>query len=296
MNLRIEIVDTFLHVLRVERSRSQNTVVAYERDVRRFLDWHAAEGEEPTFLEMERYAGHLSTEGLGRRSVARAMSALRTFFAFLREEKLMDTDPMARIEQPRQDLLLPDVLSRAEVERLLLAPVGDGPRELRDRAMLELAYAAGLRVTELVTLTTRSLNLRRGYVQVIGKGDKERLVPIGDAAVGAILLWLQEGRPVWAKKSTAAGESVFLTNRGGPMTRQGFWKRLKHWALACGIAANVTPHTLRHSFATHLLAGGADLRTVQVLLGHSSIATTEIYTHIDTSELRRMYDAAHPRA
>lgn len=290
-----EHVDTFVHVLQVELGRSKNTLEAYQRDVLRFLEWHDQAGE-PTSPDMEAYSAHLFDEGLSRASVSRALSALRTFFGFLRQQDLMESDPMARLEAPRQELKLPSVLSVDEVAALIKAARQPTTRGLRDAAMLELGYAAGLRVTELVTLGVRDLNLTRGFVSVIGKGDKQRLVPVGGAAVRAAELWLREARPVWAQIKGKRPDAMFLTARGGPMTRQGFWKRLKLLAQTAGIQKTVSPHTLRHSFATHLLMGGADLRTVQILLGHADITTTQIYTHIDKTELRRVYDRYHPRA
>ncbi len=293
MDVGLETVDRFLIALKVERGRSDNTVAAYRRDVSRFVDWH--EQGEPTPLQMDAYAAYLVEQGLSQRSIARAFSALRTFFAWLREEGDMQTDPLAAVVRSRLGTKLPDVLSVGEVEALLTATTGSDTRALRDRAMLELMYAAGLRVSELVGISVRQVNLRRGYVSVIGKGDKQRLVPLGDAALASVKTWLEDGRPAWLLDGRPP-EEMFLTHRGKPMTRQAFWKRLKGLALKAGIGRRVTPHTLRHSFATHLLAGGADLRTVQVLLGHADITTTQIYTHIDRTELRRMYDRYHPRA
>lgn len=290
-------VDRFVHSLRVERGRSEHTLSAYQRDVMRFLTWHADEPGEPTHLALARYAKHLATEGgLSGRSIARAVSALKTFFKFLRREEVMTTDPMAHIKQPKTGMHLPHAVSRADIARLLDATAGSAPRDLRDRAMLELAYASGLRVSELVGITVREMNLHRGFLTVIGKGDKQRLVPIGSAAIQAIGRWFADGRPVWIKDPRRPPDAAFITNRGGAMTRQGFWKRLNTIALAAGVTAELSPHTLRHSFATHLLEGGADLRTVQVLLGHASVTTTQIYTHIDRRALRQMYDSYHPRA
>lgn len=306
MNAPPDLVDQFVFTLEVELGRSKHTVDAYQRDVNRFVIWHEEHETEPTHTEMERYRAHLLAEGLDPRSISRAFSALRTWFGYLRESHGMKTDPLAVFVQPRLARRLPDVLSIDDCQRLVTAPStgprpltagpNDAIRDLRDRAMFELGYGSGLRVSELVGLLAEGLFLERGYVSVIGKGDKQRLVPFGEAALDAMQRWLAEGRPAWAAKAKKASRAVFLTERGGPMTRQGFWKRLKHWALLAGVTVEVTPHTLRHSFATHLLMGGADLRTVQMLLGHADISTTEIYTHIDRSELRKMYDKFHPRA
>jgi integrase/recombinase XerD len=245
---------------------------------------------------MEDYTGHLADNGLSQRSIGRHLSALRTYFRYLREEGLMNTEPLVQMHRPRKALRLPNVLTVTEVQRLLAAINEDSARSLRDRAMLEVTYAAGLRATELVLLASKQVNMTRGFVSVIGKGNKERLVPLGESALGALQAWIQHGRPQMVRADKPTTDAVFLTARGKPMTRQGFWKRLKHWAVVAGIDRSVYPHTLRHSFATHLLIGGADLRTVQVLLGHADITTTQIYTHVDRTELRRMYDQCHPRA
>ena len=296
MNAPAELLDQFVYTLEIEYGRSKHTIEAYQRDILRFLLWSEDSVLEPTGEDLETYRAHLLGEHLDPRSIARAFSALRTYFTFLRERGHMTGDPTALLAVPRLARRLPDVLSVEDARRLVTVPASDSPRDLRDAAMLELAYSSGLRVTELVTLPGESLHLDRGYLRIIGKGDKQRLVPFGQAALLAMQRWLGEGRPLWAAKARKATRAVFLTERGSAMTRQGFWKRLKHWAVLAGVSHAVTPHTLRHSFATHLLMGGADLRTVQTLLGHADISTTEIYTHIDRSELRRVYDRAHPRA
>ena len=288
-------LDSLIHWLQVERGYSPNTLEAYARDIGRFLRWYST-GGEPSPAAMEDYTGHLSDKGLSQRSIGRHLSALRTYFRYLREEGLMNTEPLVQMHRPRKALRLPNVLTITEVRRLLAAIDEDSPRSLRDRAMLEVTYAAGLRATELVTLSSKQVNMTRGFVSVIGKGNKERLVPLGESALGALQAWIEQGRPPMVRADKPATDAVFLTARGKPMTRQGFWKRLKHWARIAGIDRSVYPHTLRHSFATHLLIGGADLRTVQVLLGHADITTTQIYTHVDRTELRRMYDQCHPRA
>ncbi|MFT7621317.1 MAG: integrase/recombinase XerD [Myxococcota bacterium] len=291
-------VDGFVHLMKVEHGKSDHTLEAYQRDVLRFLAWYEREGSpgEPTPIELDAYAQQLADDGLAGSSVARAVSALRTFFGYLRDNQRLDSDPLRGLVRPKSGLHLPDALSPQEIRDLLAAPGEAKPNDIRDQAMLELGYAAGLRVSELCHVGLHDLNLRRGFVSVIGKGDKQRLVPVGDAAMESARRWLANGRPRWVKDPKHPGKALFITARGGPLTRQGFWKRLKHWALVAGIQRNVTPHTLRHSFATHLLLGGADLRIVQVLLGHANIVTTQIYTHIDKRELRRMYDRSHPRA
>jgi len=208
----------------------------------------------------------------------------------------METDPLANMYRPQIGLKLPNVLSIEEMAQLIAAPEGDAPRSLRDRAMLEMGYAAGLRVSELISLRMAQVNRQRGFVSVIGKGNKQRFVPIGQSAMSSLEQWIHNGRPCWIEKAKRAHDGIFITPRGNCMSRQAFWKRLKHWALVAGVSVDITPHTLRHSFATHLLIGGADLRTVQILLGHATITTTQLYTHIDRSELRHMYERFHPRA
>ena len=289
------IVDTFLQSLVIEQGRSPNTLDAYGRDIERFLDWHHERTYEPTRRAVEEYTVHLGAE-LAARSVNRHLSSLKTFFAFLRERDLMETDPLADMYRPKVGLKLPDVLSIEDMERLISAPEGTAPRALRDRAMLEMGYAAGLRVSELISLRLAQINRQRGFVSVVGKGNKQRFVPIGESAMSSLEHWIRDGRPCWIGKAKRSHDGVFITPRGNCMSRQAFWKRLKHWALVAGISVDVTPHTLRHSFATHLLIGGADLRTVQILLGHATITTTQLYTHIDRTELRHMYERFHPRA
>ena len=289
------IIETFLQSLIVEQGRSPNTLEAYERDIQRFVEWHAQHAHEPDRMEIEAYTAHLGRD-LAARSVNRHLSALKTFFVFLRERDLMMTDPLADMYRPKVGLKLPDVLSIEDMARLIAAPSGTSARDLRDRAMLEMGYAAGLRVSELVSLRLSQVNRRRGFVTVVGKGNKQRFVPIGQSAMTTLESWVTNGRQHWAGRAQRTHDGIFITSRGGCMTRQAFWKRLKHWALVSGISVSVSPHTLRHSFATHLLIGGADLRTVQVLLGHATITTTQLYTHIDRTELRHMYERFHPRA
>jgi integrase/recombinase XerD len=287
--------EAFLQALIVELGRSPNTLDAYRRDIERFLEWHIERPHEPTRMEIEEYTVFLGQE-LAARSVNRHLSSLKTFFAFLRERNVMETDPLANMYRPKVGLKLPDVLSIEDMARLIAAPSGNSPRALRDRAMLEMGYAAGLRVSELISLQTAQVNRQRGFVSVVGKGNKQRFVPIGQSAMRSLEHWIQDGRPCWIGKAKKAHDGIFISPRGNCMSRQAFWKRLKHWALVAGLSVDVTPHTLRHSFATHLLIGGADLRTVQILLGHATITTTQLYTHIDRSELRHMYERFHPRA
>lgn len=288
-------VDTYLDHLKVERGLSRNTLEAYSKDLSRWLG----------FLEDERrslddadgtmvvaFLVRLAGEGLSARSQARYLSALRGLYKHLVRERYLREDPTALVDRPRLGRRLPSVLSRAEVVRLLAAPAGDGPREVRDRAMLHTMYAAGLRVSELVNLELNALNLETGFVVPHGKGDKRRVVPIGDFAKEALLTYLLEVRSGWAKPGS---RPVFLTHHGRAMTRQGFWKNVKRYAAAAGIVKNVSPHKLRHSFATHLLIGGADLRAVQTMLGHADIATTQVYTHVTGERLHEVHERHHPR-
>ena len=291
------LLERFLDHVRLERGLSQRTVAAYEGDLRRFLAFlrertprrGVLEAAETDLLE---YVLRLGEQGMHPRSQARALSALRGLYRYLRERGLREDDPTELLEGPRLGRSLPGVLSVDEVLALLSAPPADTPRGVRDRAMLTLGYAAGLRVSELVGLRMGDLRLDQGLLGVEGKGGKRRLVPLGPAAVEALGAYLGRVRPLWTRPGEAA---VFLTHRRRPMTRQGFWKLLKRHAAAAGIERPVSPHTLRHSFATHLLLGGADLRSVQAMLGHADLGTTQIYTHVGVDTLARVHRATHPR-
>lgn len=224
-------------------------------------------------------------------SIVRQLSSLRQFFAWATREGMVDTDPTLDIEGPRPSRLLPGTLSAAQVEALLASPDGDDPLSVRDKAMLETLYATGIRVSELTGMTAAQLGLDRGVVRVRGKGGRERLVPLGEAAIEALALWMQEGRPALHP----AGETVFVSRNGRALSRQAIWQRIRHHARRAGIDDPVYPHRLRHSFATHLLDHGADLRVVQMLLGHSDLATTQIYTHVSRSRLKDLHSRHHPR-
>ncbi len=243
--------------------------------------------------EIRTYLGQRRDEGLSPRSAARALSSLRGFFRYLVSVGALQADPTENIPSPSLWHTVPHVLSPDEVEALLAAPDTTTPRGLRDRAMLETLYATGLRVSELVGLKMDRVRLDPGFVQVVGKGRKERIVPLGRSAVEWIERFLSEARPLIDRFRRP---ELFLNLRGEPMTRQGFWKNLRQYALKAGIRSHVSPHVLRHSFATHLLDHGADLRAVQMMLGHSSMTTTEIYTHVARERLKRLYDEKHPRA
>ncbi len=288
-------VDAFLAHLRVEKGSSPHTIDGYARDLSRWRDFLEEESVSLADAELMHVAGflvHLAREGLGARSQARALSALRGLHAWLVRERMAAADPTELVDRPKLAKRLPKVLSVDEVKRLLDAPKGDKKNRVRDRAMLHTIYAAGLRVSELVGLDLNDLNLEAGFLSAFGKGRKRRIVPIGQVAKGRIERYLSEVRPKWSKPGT---REVFLTSRGGPLTRQAFWKNVKKYAAEAGITKTVYPHELRHSFATHLLDGGADLRVVQELLGHADISTTQIYTHVTGDHLRKMHERYHPR-
>jgi integrase/recombinase XerD len=237
---------------------------------------------------------HLKDLGLAPASIRRNISAVRTYFRFLLADGHVVRDPSERLETPKRWRSLPDVLTVEEVNRLLAAPTLDDPLTFRDRALLEIAYGAGLRVSEWITLAVRDVMLEEGLVRVFGKGSKERLVPIGRSAIGAVAIYLRELRP---KLEKGEGKGILLLNaRGKPLTRMGAWKILRRYVERAQITKHISPHTLRHSFATHLLEGGADLRAVQEMLGHADISTTQIYTHVDREYLRTVHKQFHPRA
>ena len=288
-------LDDYIQHLRVERGLSKHTVDAYASDLVRFATWLASEQVSLERADEASVAGYLvalSRRGSSARTQARALSSIRGFFRFLVQDKRHRRDPTELLEGPRLIRKLPTVLSRDEVLRLLQAPAGAKPNRIRDRAMLHTMYAAGLRVSELVDLDLGDVSLDDGFVVVLGKGNKRRIVPIGAYARVAMTEYLTEVRPKWARPASRA---CFVTSRGKAMTRQAFWKIVKKYARAAGITKPISPHKLRHSFATHLLAGGADLRAVQTMLGHVDLATTQIYTHVTGEHLREMHERFHPR-
>ena len=291
-------IPAFIDHLRFERGLADPTLEAYRRDVVRlaaFLrDRSRAGPAGVSTADLRTFIHHLKDLGLAPTSVARNLSAIRTYFGFLLAENLAVSDPSERLQAPKGWRTLPEVLSVQEVERLLETPDLAHPLAWRDRAMLEFAYASGVRVTELVELALQRLSLEEGYALVLGKGSKERIVPMGRRAVAALSLYLREVRP---RLERGRGQGrVFLNARGGPLTRMGVWKILRRHVEAAGIERRVSPHTLRHSFATHLLEGGADLVAVQELLGHADISTTQVYTHVDRQYLAEVHRSFHPRA
>ncbi|HOP41798.1 MAG TPA: site-specific tyrosine recombinase XerD [Geobacteraceae bacterium] len=293
-----EYLDLFLSYLVVEKGLSENTLEAYHRDVERYLMFlgqrkiSEPNGVRP--LDVASFLARLKEAGLAPRSRARALSSIRMFHRFLEIENYYDGNPASLIDAPRTVAKLPNVLSFREVERLLAAPAGRTAEDVRDRAMLDLLYATGLRVSELVRLKIREVNRTAGFLLTRGKGGKERLVPLGEAAASSLEDYLGKVRSGLDK--TGVNEYLFLSRLGGPMTRQAFWNIIKKRALQAGIAKNISPHTLRHSFATHLLENGADLRSVQILLGHADLSTTQIYTHITRERLKKIHEEFHPRA
>jgi integrase/recombinase XerD len=291
-------LDLFLSHLRLEKGLAPNSVEAYGRDLRRWLEDLAGQGvSDPGQVRREHLQAHLQhllEAGIGPRSQARALSAIRSFHRLLLAEKIAAADPTEDVSSPRPGRRLPQLLSRPEVDRLLAAPDPRTAAGRRDRAMLELLYAAGLRVSELVSLSVNDVQLGTRMVLARGKGSKERLVPLGGPAAEALRLYLSSARE--RLLSGRRSRDLFVSRRGRRMTRQGFWKLLGGHARAAGIERRVSPHQLRHSFATHLLEGGADLRAVQAMLGHADVSTTQIYTHVERDHLKRLYQRHHPRA
>ena len=290
-------VEGLLYALRVERNRAANTVEAYGRDLARFVAWCAARGvlaigDVGPDLVAD-YLVALDRDGLGLRSIARARSSVRQLFRFLVQEGLLERDPTARVRAPRFVTGLPVVLSMDQVDGLLAAPDRSSPLGLRDAAMIELMYSTGLRVSELVTLPVTALDAERGLVLAHGKGGKSRLVPTGRRAVHLLERYLVEARPHHDPQGRSP--ALFVGRRGQAMTRQNFWQRLRRWAATAGISGKVSPHVLRHSFATHLLSRGADLRHLQAMLGHADVTTTEIYTQVSQTRLREVHGQYHPR-
>lgn len=287
----------FLAFCRVEKGLSANSIVSYQQDLKDFQRFCADEAggqTPPSGEDISRYVDGMGRSGLSPRSIARRIATLRNFFRFLLREGRIDQDPTALLRPPRQWQTLPKYLNGSQVLSLLGAPDAAKPTGLRDRAMFELLYACGLRVSELCGLKLTDLNADLGILRVTGKGSKTRMVPVGEHALAAIERYLQGARSSLLKDRSSA--YLFVTARGGPLTRQGFWKLIVQHGKAVGIFRNLTPHVVRHSFATHLLEGGADLRSVQSMLGHSDISTTQIYTHVVRSRLRGVVDRHHPRS
>ena len=288
----------YLHYLKVERGLSENTIASYGIDLKLFLEY-LRENEIPSFKQVNKevivnYMQAEKNNNKANSSILRSVSSLRKFFQYLAQEKIIEKDPMLLIDTPKKKQHLPQVLTKEEVEKLLHSPNTGQVLGLRDRAMLELMYATGLRISEIINLKLEDLHLTMGTLQTLGKGHKERIVPVGDEAIKWINRYLEEARPKLLKQKRS--NYLFLNFRGNNLTRQGVWKNLKAEVRKAGIQKNITPHTLRHSFATHILENGADLRIVQELLGHADISTTQIYTHLSNKQLADIYNRAHPRA
>jgi len=291
-----EVVDQYLDAIWMERGLSENTLSSYRQDLERFAGWLAERGSGLFELDgvlIYDYLAERHRQGFSSRSTARFLSCARGFYQHQIREGRLAENPLALVDNPKLPRSIPKSLTEADVERLLAAPDLGAPIGLRDRTMLEVLYACGLRVSELVDLTLGQLNLRQGVVRVMGKGSKERLVPLGEEACDWLGRYLKEARPVLLHN--VPSEVLFPSTRARAMTRQTFWHRIKHWAQVAGISKPLSPHTLRHAFATHLLNHGADLRVVQLLLGHSDLSTTQIYTHVARARMQEQHAAHHPR-
>lgn len=294
-----QLIEQFLDALWMEHGLSQNTLAAYRNDLASLAQWLGSQHCELKNVqqgELQGFLAHRFEQGSKNRSAARLLSSMRRFYAWLQRERLIEVDPVALIEAPKPEQPLPRSLSEAQVEALLLAPDTSQPLGLRDRAMLEILYATGLRVSELIGLQFSQVSIDPGVVRVMGKGNKERLVPLGEEAIDWLQNYISHARADLMTRHPPCN-ALFVTNRGSGMSRQAFWYLLKRYALQAGINPELlSPHTLRHAFATHLLNHGADLRVVQMLLGHSDISTTQIYTHVAKQRLQDIYQQHHPRA
>jgi integrase/recombinase XerD len=289
------LIDGFIDNIWLEKGLSQNTLNAYRQDLSNFSNWlkpvNLENADKITLLD---YLAYRLKQGYSSRSTARSLSSLRAFYAYLLSKSLISDNPTAKIQSPKLGHSLPKILSEEDVEKLINAPNTKEPLGLRDRAMLELLYACGLRISELINLDVLNLNIRQGVVKVLGKGSKERLVPMGEPALDWISDYLTYGREQLLT-DTKKSSILFLSNRGTGMTRQTFWYRIKLYANKAGVDQSLSPHTLRHAFATHLINHGADLRTVQLLLGHTSLSTTQIYTEVARHRMKELHREHHPR-
>ena len=291
-------VQHFISYLASERGLAQNTLESYGRDLRYFQQY--LENNRLTFATgstneiIRTYLDELKKQGKAVSTISRNLAALKSFYQYLLKEQHLDADPASKSESPKLEKKLPQVLSVQQVELLLKQPNINLPAGLRDKAMLELLYATGIRVSELITINVNDVNLELGYIKCFGRGAKERVVPLGSIASKCVTQYLRKGRTALVRSKQE--EAMFVNHHGRRLTRQGFWKIIKKYALEAQIDQKITPHTLRHSFATHLLENGADLRSVQEMLGHADISTTQIYTHVTKNRLKEVYDKAHPRA
>lgn len=290
-----ELVREFTEHLFVEKRHSPHTVDGYRRDISRFVSFHPKVAlKSITPSDIREFLLSLHNKGLSSRSIARSLSSLKSFFKYLVGGSLISENPVETLETPKIWRKLPHTISLNEVESLLIQPDTKTPLGIRDKAMLEVLYATGVRVSELISLKLSDLNLEVGFIRSYGKGGKERVIPIGEVAQSYIKIYLEQSRPQLVKNQSCS--ALFISRRKTGMTRQAFWKILKQYALKAHISAQVSPHTLRHAFATHLLERGADLRSVQQMLGHSDISTTQIYTHVVQKRIREVFDKCHPRS
>ncbi len=291
-------LDSYTNYLAVEKGLASNTLESYKRDLKKFISYmDKSDKSGPASVDGEAFASYLSdlkASGYAASTISRNIASLRSFFSYMLQEGVIDHNPAEELESPRIEKKLPNVLSADEVEKLLQKPDLNHNSGRRDRAMLELLYASGIRVSELVSLNVSDFDPEVGFLRCRGKGMKERIVPVGSVAIGCVNDYLKETRDKLLK--TNGEKALFVNHHGCRLTRQGFWKILKKYARQCNISGDVTPHTLRHSFATHLLENGADLRSVQEMLGHSDISTTQIYTQVTRRKIREVYDKTHPRA
>ena len=295
-----EALAEYIIYLKIERGLSANTVTSYKRDIEKYLTFlmekKITQLDEVSRFEILDFLQTLRQSGAADNSIIRMVSSLRKFHQYLKRESIVSDDPMQLIDTPKKASTLPKAISPQAVEQLLEAPDTTTPLGVRDRTILELMYATGLRISELVNLKLSDMHLTMGFIQTMGKGEKERIIPLGEIASQWLDYYLDGARVYLQDQSAETSEYVFLNSRGKGLSRQGVWKKVKQLALEAGIDQNVTPHTLRHSFATHLLENGADLRMVQELLGHADISTTQIYTHITKTRLKQVYSDYHPRA
>lgn len=293
-----DVVDEYLRFIQIEKGLSENTIAAYRRDLNHYLNYLAAQKiSNLDFIDrqiVQQWFGVLHDEGRSTKSIARFTSTIRSFHQFALREKYAAKDPTVLIETPKYERKLPDVLSIDEIDLLLTTPETSKNNGYRDRTMLELLYATGIRVSELINIEVKDVNLLMGFVKVFGKGNKERIIPLGETVIELLKTYIENVRPQLLKKQVT--HTLFLNMQGKPLTRQGIWKIIKQTGAKAGIQKRLTPHTLRHSFATHLLENGADLRAVQEMLGHSDISTTQLYTHVSKTQIRKMYQQYHPRA
>jgi len=290
----------YLHFLQVERQLAKNTLTSYERDLKLYIHDLSKRQQLTSLNEVERiqilaHLQILKTSGMSSRTMARHISSIRSFHQFLLRERISTTDPTVHLEMPQLEKTLPKILSIEEIEELLATPDTTKPQGLRDKAMLEVLYASGMRISECISLSLEDVHITMGFVRCFGKGGKERIIPLGRTAIAACDEYLREGRPKLIKANHRT-DVIFINQRGKPLTRQGVWKLMKEHAAKATIKNEITPHTLRHSFATHLIENGADLRAVQEMLGHADISTTQIYTHVSKTRLKEVYKQFHPRA